>query len=355
MNAFSFDSVCFGNSIRDYAISALLLILFIAVIKLFRKIMLSRIKNLTRLTHNNFDDFLIDALPKDLQPIFYYGALYLSIYKLELHSFVRKGLNIGGILFLTYYGIKFIVSLFEFLINEESQKYQKDGGRQAKIPKGSLALIKIIIWTFGIFFLLDNLGFKISTVIAGLGIGGIAVALAAQNLLGDIFSYFIIMFDKPFEIGDFIVADDFRGEIEYVGVKTTRVRSLSGELLIFPNKDLTGTRIVRNYQKMLTRRVLFKLGVLYDTTAENLKEIPGVMKQIILGAGDTTFDRCHFSSYGDFSLVIETVYFVKGNDYNTFMDTQQRINLAIKEEFEKRGISFAYPTQTVYLAGQSIK
>ena len=355
MNAFSFDSVYLGNSIRDYAVSGLLLVLLIAVIMLFKRILLTRIKDLTKLTHNNFDDFLIDALPKDLQPIFYFGALYLSTYKLEMQAFVRKGFNIAGILFLTYYGIKFIVSLFEFLINEESLKDQKGKVRQVKIPKGSLALIKIVIWTFGLFFLLDNLGFKISTVIAGLGIGGIAVALAAQNLLGDIFSYFIIMFDKPFEIGDFIVADGFKGEIEYVGVKTTRVRSLTGELLIFPNKELTGARIVRNYEKMDSRRAFFKLGIHYDTDARQIKEIPELIKNIILGAGETVFDRCHFSSFGDYSLVIETVYFVKGNDYNTFMDTQQRINLAIKEEFAKRGIGFAYPTQTVYMAGQTIK
>jgi len=200
----------------------------------------------------------------------------------------------------------------------------------------------------GIVFLMDNLGFNISAVVAGLGIGGIAIALAAQAILGDLFSYFVIFFDRPFEVGDFINVGDKVGTVEYTGIKTTRVRALSGEQLVFANTDLTNSRI-HNFKKMEKRRVVFKLGVVYQTLADTLAEIPNLVKEIIEKQPDTTFDRGHFATYGDFSLNFEFVYFVLSSDYVKFMDTQQRINLEIYKEFENRGIEFAYPTQTLFV------
>ena len=201
----------------------------------------------------------------------------------------------------------------------------------------------------GLVFLLDNLGFKVSAVITGLGIGGIAVALAAQTILGDLFAYFVIFFDRPFEIGDFIIVGDKLGSVEYIGLKTTRVRSLSGEQLVFSNKDLTDSRI-HNYKKMERRRVVFQLGVIYQTTLEQVKEIPAIVKQIIENQKDTAFDRGHFAKYGDFSLNFEFVYYVVGSDYNKYMDIQQAINLEIYKVFEEKGIEFAYPTQTLFMS-----
>ncbi|PIW67370.1 MAG: mechanosensitive ion channel protein MscS, partial [Candidatus Omnitrophica bacterium CG12_big_fil_rev_8_21_14_0_65_42_8] len=217
---------------------------------------------------------------------------------------------------------------------------------------GILVVVKVIIWGLAIVFFLDNLGFKISAVIAGLGIGGVAVALAAQAVLGDLFSYFAILFDRPFEIGDFIITGDYLGTIEHIGVKTTRIRSLSGEQLIFSNTDLTNAR-VRNYKRMEQRRVVFKLGVTYQTASEKAKAIPGIIKDIIKNVKDTVFDRAHFFSYGDFALIFEIVYYVRGSDYNKYMDIQQEINFAIKERFEADGIEFAYPTQTLYITKAS--
>ena len=170
----------------------------------------------------------------------------------------------------------------------------------------------------------------------------------SQTILGDLFSYFTIFFDRPFEIGDFIIVEDFLGTIEHIGIKTTRVRSLSGEQLVFSNTDLTNSRI-KNYKRMDKRRVVFRLGVVYQTTLKQLKEIPGIIKDTINNVSNTAFDRAHFFSYGDFSLIFEVVYYVQSRDYNIYMDIQQEINFTIKEEFEKRGIEFAYPTQTVFL------
>ncbi|MDD5665168.1 MAG: mechanosensitive ion channel family protein, partial [Candidatus Omnitrophica bacterium] len=225
---------------------------------------------------------------------------------------------------------------------------QKGDPQLEKSLQGIMVIIRIAIWAGAVIFFLDNLGFKISAVIAGLGIGGVAVALAAQTILKDLFSYFCILFDHPFKVGDFIIVGDFMGTIEHVGMKTTRIRSLGGEILVFSNSDLTDSRL-RNYKLMEKRRVVFKIRVEYQTSLSQLREIPKIIKNIISGNKEAIFDRAHFFSYGDFSLIFEIVYYVVGGDYNKYMDIQQEINFLIKEEFEKRGIEFAYPTQTIYL------
>jgi small-conductance mechanosensitive channel len=214
--------------------------------------------------------------------------------------------------------------------------------------RGVETFLRIVIWVIALIVLLDNLGIQVSALVAGLGIGGIAVALAAQNLLGDLFSYFIIFFDHPFEIGDFIIIDNFLGTIESIGIKTTRIRSLGGEEIIFSNTDLVNSRL-RNYKRMRKRRVLFKFAVIYQTTLEKLKEIPAIVTEIIQQINGATLDRVHFAAFGDFSLDFEVVYYVNSSDYNRYMDVQQEIYFRIKEEFEKRGIEFAYPTQTLFL------
>ena len=178
--------------------------------------------------------------------------------------------------------------------------------------------------------------------------GGIAIALAAQAVLVDLFSYFTIFFDRPFEIGDFIVVGEYMGTVEHVGIKTSRIRSLGGEELVFSNTDLTNSRL-KNYKRMHKRRVVFQIGVKYDTTLENIKEIPSVIKGIIDSVPDTEFDRSHFYSYGDFSLNFETVFYVINNDYTKYMDVREKINISIMEKFNKMGIEFAFPTQTLHI------
>jgi small-conductance mechanosensitive channel len=258
---------------------------------------------------------------------------------------LQKAIDVLGVAVLTVLGIRLLVAVvyytFEkyFLTREEVRKQN---------IRRLLPVIKVAIWGVGVMFLLDNLGFRISTVGAGLGIGGIAVALAAQAVLGDLFSYFSILLDRPFELGDFIIVGDYMGTVEYTGIKTTRIRSLGGEQLVFSNTDLTNSRI-RNYKRMQRRRVVFKFGVTYQTSTERLKEIPGIIGGIMEGVDDAVLDRAHFFEYGDFSLNFEIVYYVLTGNYNKYMDIQQQINLAINEEFAKRGIEFAYPTQTLFV------
>jgi small-conductance mechanosensitive channel len=209
-------------------------------------------------------------------------------------------------------------------------------------------IARVTIWSIVLLASLDNLGINITTMIAGLGVGGIAVALAAQNILGDLFASLSIVLDKPFVVGDFLSIGDFLGNVEKVGIKTTRLRSLSGEQLIFSNNDLLGSRI-RNYGRMFQRRVVFSIGVTYQTPAEELKAIPELLREAVELQDQVRFDRAHFQKYGDFALVFEIVYYVLSADYRQYMDIQQAINLKIFEDFAERGIEFAYPTQTLYV------
>ncbi len=224
---------------------------------------------------------------------------------------------------------------------------EKDASRVSTV--GAMIFIGRIV-LFSIIFLLalDNIpGVEVDTLLASLGVGGIAVALAVQNVLADLFASLSISLDKPFVIGDFIIVDNYMGSIEHVGLKTTRVRSLSGEQLVFANNDLLNRRI-RNYKRMYERRVVFAVGVTYQTSSEQLRKIPLMIRGIIESQERTRFDRAHFKEFGDCSLNFEIVYYMLTPDYNTYMDIQEAINLAIYEQFEDEGIEFAYPTQTLF-------
>ncbi|MCG2710978.1 MAG: mechanosensitive ion channel family protein [Candidatus Omnitrophica bacterium] len=341
------NNVYFGNKLLDYLICLGVFFGSVIALVVFKQIVLSRLKNWSQKTKTKLDDFIVGTFGKNIMPLLYFGALYISIQKLVLFDAINKFVDIAGVIILTVMAIRLLVALTNYILYSFWIKPGQNEARERSF-KGMLSVIKIIIWGVGIVFLLDNLGFKVSTVIAGLGIGGIAVALAAQTVLGDLFSFFSILFDRPFEVGDFIIIGDYLGAVEHIGIKTTRIRSLGGEQLIFSNTDLTNSR-VRNYKRMAERRVVFKLGVTYQTPQAQMAEIPAYIKEIITKTKNTRFDRAHFSSYGDFSLVIEIVYYVLSPDYNKYMDIQQEINLEIMKKFEAEKIEFAYPTQTLYV------
>ena len=338
------------NRILDYIIFIASFLVGIIGIRLVKGVIENRLKAWSKKTSTTIDDFLIKIVEEKLIPILYFGVFYLSFNSLVLADPISRTVDIAGIVILTFFGLRLIMALINYTLETYWIKKEVDMSRQRSL-KGVITILKVVVWGIGITFLLDNLGFKISAVVAGLGIGGIAIALAAQTVLGDLFSYFIIFFDRPFEIGDFIIIDSYMGSIEHIGIKTTKVRSLGGEQLIFSNSDLTNSRI-RNYKRMEKRRVVFSLGVIYQTTSELLKEIPGIIREAIESIEGTGFDRAHFASYGDFSLNFEAVYYVLSGDYGKYMDIQQAINFAIKEEFEKRGIEFAYPTQSLFIEKQ---
>lgn len=209
-------------------------------------------------------------------------------------------------------------------------------------------IARVVVWALGLLIGLDQLGFNVTALVAGLGIGGIAVALAMQNILGDLFASMAIVLDKPFRVGDFIIVNDQPGTVEKVGLKTTRVKSLWGEQLVFANAKLLNSDI-KNYKRLQERRIAFGVGVTYETPLEKLRAIPGWLKAAVEAQPDVRFDRAHFKAYGDFSLDFEIVYYVLGPEFNLYMDRQQAINLAIFAKFAAEGVQFAYPTRTLYL------
>lgn len=217
---------------------------------------------------------------------------------------------------------------------------------------GSLGIIgfvlKVAIWAMVLLLTLDNLGIDITALIAGLGIGGIAVALAVQNILGDLFASLSITLDRPFVVGDFLILDDYLGTVEYIGIKSTRLRSLSGEQIVISNGDLLSSR-VRNYGRMYERRVVFGTKVTYQTSPEQLERIPKIIRQIIESLPDTRFDRSHFAKHGEGTLDFETVYYVLSPDYNRYMDIQQAINLQLHRKLAELGVKLAYPTRQVFV------
>lgn len=272
--------------------------------------------------------------------------LKMKIFGYSLFSYLAAFLYVA--LFLLVFRILekvFFKKLGEFL----RKRYPNAHGTLQSI----LIVLRVAVWGVACVFALDNLGFNVSAVLAGLGIGGVAVALAVQTILGDLFNYFVVCFDKPFEAGDFIVVDKHSGVVENIGVKSTRVRSLDGEQLVFSNSDLTGSRI-RNFKRMAERRVLFKLGLIYETPPEKIPGICDQIRKIIQSIPKTRVDRVHFKEFGDFSLNFEVVYYVLSSDYNQYMDTQQKINLSVMEYFKKEGFEFAYPTTVEYVYPQKV-
>ena len=341
------EYVFLGNRILDYLIACITLAAGFLIINIVIRYCIKRLKRVVEKTASTIDDFFVSVLEKVGVPFLFLLVVYVSIKSLAFHPYFEKGLNYFALAVVLIFSARFITMLIGYGLKTYLAKSGDDAVPERSL-KGILIVVKILVWGGAVIFFLDNLGIKITAVVAGLGIGGIAVALAAQAVLKDLFSYFSIIFDHPFKVGDFIIIGDYLGTIEYIGIKTTRIRSLGGEMLIFSNSDLTDSR-VRNYKLMEKRRVVFKLGVVYQTPLKQLKEIPEIIENIIKNVKDTIFDRAHFFSYGDFSLIFEIVYYIIGADYNKYMDVQQEINFCIKEDFEKRGIEFAYPTQTLYV------
>jgi small-conductance mechanosensitive channel len=356
---FDFLSWEFGaNKLNDYLLAAVILFCSIVLIKILRRSTFKSLRKWAAKSENIYDDAIVNILERDLIPIAYIASIYLAVGNLALHPILERTVNVIVVITSTILAIRLICAASEYIIKIYWINYQQDNVNLEQSIDALMPAIRIVIWLIGIVFLLDNLGFNISAVVTSLGIGGVAIALASQGVLQDLFSYFSILLDRPFELGDFIVVGDYLGTVEYVGIKTTRLKSIDGEQIVMANTDLVGSRI-RNYKKMRQRRVLFNFGVVYETSTEQLAQIPDLIREIIAQTENATCDRAHFSGYGEYSLNFEVVYLINTNDYSVYMNAQQEINLAVKTKFAEYGIEFAYPTQIAYLdtlpAGMLIK
>ncbi len=342
------SKIFFGNSVQNWLLALAVFTVGWLIIRVFKRVILKSLKRWSLKSKANLDDFFIETVEKSVVPLFYLAVFRLGLGFLDISPAVSNVVYVATLLFLTFFILRIITSVirqfvFSYIETKENSETKE------KQAKGLLLIVNIVIWILGIVFIIDNLGYNVTTLITGLGIGGIAIALAAQTILGDLFSYFVIFFDRPFEIGDFIIVEDKMGTIEYIGLKTTRVRTLSGEQLICSNTYLTNSR-VHNFKRMDQRRVVFKLGVTYQTAPDVIKKIPGLVRSIIESTDNVTFDRGHFSGFGDFSLNFEFVYYILSAEYNVYMDKQQEIYFNVLTQFEEQKIHFAYPTQTIAFA-----
>ncbi|MEN6595968.1 MAG: mechanosensitive ion channel domain-containing protein [Clostridiaceae bacterium] len=342
-----FNQKYFGNTLLNYIIFLAVLAVCAVLIHIFGRLIVKTVTARCEKTNAPYGETVVAAVKRYLLPVAYFTAFTLCTKILALGGGLKTAVGTVSTLFAITLGAVFLSSMAAFFF-ERLRRGRDESGALAVKWLGTMA--KMVIWLVALILFLDNVGVKITSLVTGLGIGGVAIAFAAQSALSDLFCFFTIFFDKPYEVGDFIIAGEQMGTVEHIGVKTTRLRALSGEQLVCSNSDLTGSRI-SNYKSLQQRRVVFTLAVTYDTPVETLRIIPGVIKEIVEGEQDTQFGRAHFASYGAYSLNFEIVYFVLHSDYDKYMDINQQINLKIKEAFERIGARFAFPTQSLVFEG----
>jgi len=334
-----------GNTLQSYLVSLGMFLGSLVLLWIFKNIIIKYLEKLAEKTETDVDDAIIAAIKAfGIVPLSFL-ALQVATEFLALPEWFPEILDKATLVVAAFYGVKSGIILLDYLL-------KKYGEKRGDVDSSSLdvmrLLLKILFWSIAALFIISILGFNISALLTGLGIGGIAIAFALQNILSDIFASFSIYFDRPFQVGDFIVVGTDKGTVKKIGIKTTRVTTTEGDELVISNKELTSVR-VRNYKKMAERRVSFDLGVSYQTPNEKMEKIPQIVKEVVEKAKETRFDRCYFTAFADSSLLFEIVYFISNSDIVLFRKVHQEISLGIKGAFEKEGIEIAYPTQTVFL------
>jgi len=331
-----------GNSTLTIMSAIVVFAAFLGFLKIFRTKFLTKLEKITQKTETEIDDRLVKMIENISSLFYWFLAFYMTIKIVGLNTKLESVLDGIFLVLIVWEVLKIAQNIIEYALKKTS------AGKDETVLHGLNLIIKIVLWSTGCLLVLSNLGFNISAIAASMGIGGIAIALAAQNILGDLFSSFSIYFDKPFRLGDFIVVGTDKGTVKKIGLKTTRIETLQGEELVISNKELTEARI-QNYKKMKRRRIAFKFGVIYATPLAKLQKIPETIMTIIEKQELATPQRAHFREFGDFSLNFEVTYYIESQDFDDYLNTQQNINFEIKRSFEKDGIEMAFPTQTLFV------
>lgn len=342
------EGLFLGNPLRLWVIAVGVAAVSFLVLSIAKKSGGPKVAALARKSAAEWDDVAAEIIRRTRYLFLLLVSILLGSYFVVLPGPTRLFLKRLTMLALLIQIAIWVNGLYDCWRARIQRQRKQDGPASLATYTAFGFMVRLAVWTIVVLLALDNFGIHITALVAGLGVGGIAIALAVQNILGDLFGSMSIVLDKPFVIGDCILVDDLMGTVEHIGLKTTRLRSLSGEQLVFANSDLLKSRI-RNYQRMEERRVVFSLGVVYETPPEKLAAIPGMIKEIIEAQELAHFERSHFRKFGPSSLDFENVYHVKSPDYRTYMDVQQAINLAVCRRFQEEGIEFAYPTQTILL------
>ncbi|MBT9503471.1 MAG: mechanosensitive ion channel family protein [Burkholderiaceae bacterium] len=318
---------------------------------LLLRLALRRLRKVSERTSNRADDMLVEILSGTRSWLLALAAMLIGIGMLEIPAGweARTG-QLWFLVMALQLGL-WCSQAVTIGLRRHAERQQAAGTASPASAAATLLAwgMRALLWTVVLLAVLSNVGVNITAFIASLGVGGIAIALAAQNILGDLFASVAIALDKPFEVGDFIVLGSVAGTVELVGVKTTRIRSLGGEQIVMSNTELL-KQTVSNYKRLRERRIVFGFGVTYDTTAEQAQAIPGIVRQVVEASEQLRFDRAHFKAFGESSLDYEVVYFVLDPGYQVYMDQQQRINLGLMRELAQLGVDFAFPTRTVVMA-----
>jgi small-conductance mechanosensitive channel len=344
------NDMYFGNSLRTWLTALGMVALSCFVLLAVKLFIIRRLGHLAKRTATDLDDMVVDLIGRTRIIFLVVVSIYAGSHYLSLADTLRDAVRIIAMLaLLAQVGI-----WGNGLIAYMTGKYARERLAHDAASSTTLGALRflgtVILWSVVLLLALENLGFDVTALLAGLGVTGIAVALAVQNILGDLLASLSIVLDKPFVVGDYIIVEQLEGTVERIGIKSTRVRSLSGEQIIFSNADLLRSRI-RNNKRMQERRIVFRTSVTAQTKRETLERVPGMLKEIVSSQANARFDRAHFHSIGETGFVFETVYFVLQPDYAMFMNIQQAINFEIVKRFQKERITFAYPTRMVHVKG----
>lgn len=335
--------------IKDLIIIFSILILGYFFLKITKNIVFRQIRKITRKSENKLTHQIIEVIDKHFVLITYCGLFYITLKEIDFNptflATITTIVTIASSIFIA----KFLIDLSRIIIYFYGEKYRNSNLTIERNINALFPAIRVLICALAIISILSNLGFDIAAIIAGLGIGGVALALASQGILQDLFSYFAILFDRPFEISDLIAVGDFIGHVEHIGIKTTRIKTITGEQLILANTDLTSSRL-RNFKRMEKRQVILKIGLVYETDNKKLALIPQVVETAIKNVENVTFDIAYFEGFGDFSLDFEVVYYVHSNEIKVYRLAKNEVNLAIKNAFSDHELEFAYPTQVYHIS-----
>lgn len=339
----------FGNTVQAYLISLGIFAVSYGVLYVFRNYVVKKLRALAESTKGDIDDLVVEVVGALGWPLYFFISLSVSLQFVTLPHLLERIVFVFTFIIAAFYIGKALQRLIDYVFEKGMAARLAEGTKfDPSLIKMFGNFLKAVVWFILALLLLQNFGYDVTVLVAGLGIGGLAIAFAIQGILADVFASFSIYLDKPFETGDYIAVGDQRGTIKHIGIKTTRLQSSQGEELIIPNKDLTGAR-VQNYGRMEKRRISFTFGVTYETPTKKLKKIPEMVTEIVNTPELAEVDRVHFTDFGDFSLNFGVVFYFNSTDYAEFLDAQQEINFALKQRFEEEGIEFAYPTQTIFL------
>ncbi len=348
----SYSLSVFG--VVDFAPFVAAFVVFVGLSIIFKVVLvvaLNRLHALSLKTSTDVDDVVIKALKGIRTWVYTLVSLYVAISFFNFPDIISKPMTALVLFAVVWQLIEVSLCFVEYGTTRFLEK-DEDGDGQID-PNSATAshlatlVARIVLWSLGIIFVLSNLGIEVTSLIAGLGIGGIAIAFALQGVLSDLFASFSIYADKPFRIGDFIVVGGDSGTVESIGIKSTRIRTLQGEELVISNAELTTAR-VQNFKKMNKRRINTKFGITYETPHDKVKEINGVVERIFGAIDGAELDRVHFTTFADSALIFDVVYYIDSPDYADYLDRQQQFNYELMDKFAELGIEFAYPTQTVY-------